>query len=200
MAAQYLFRVVRRPITGKSFELLDAIVEQRSANTADPRSFVLASIASPRTFITTSTRLDDLDELQVLVENAFDSEETRANWDKLAALTSSTATSLSRIVKNMGNVDDANFIQRYTFRHDSNSRPQLIAALEEFSGQGDASGIGITASLNSNLVVASQAVKNLSDLGGPFDRLRDDAAIISRGANVLVHCSDWKSSIVKILR
>ncbi len=199
MAAQYLFRIDREPVPGKSFKLLDAIVKERSPDPDSPRSFVLMSIASQRTYITTTFRFDDLDELQFLVDQAFESEETKANWDRIGAFTASTENSISRIVKRIENLDEANFIQRYTFRHDSNSRPQLIAALEEFSGQSEEISIGITASLNSNVVMASQAVKNLSDLGGPFDRLRDDPAIISQGANVLVHCSDWRSSIVKII-
>ena len=198
MAPKYLMRVVREPMPGKAFELIDAVIEQRQ-RMGITEGVTTASIASPRMLIVSSTPYESLSELQSRVDGIFDDDEARASWDRVGALANSTVNNLSRVVEPPDGIEDANYIQRYIFQHDTSSRRQLVAALQELRAHGDGPKIGITQSMSGGVVVASRAVGSLAELESYGDRLQDDPSTILRAASVLAQCTSWSSGIAKVV-
>jgi hypothetical protein len=196
--SKYLLRVIREPLPGKTFELMNAVIEHRSLK-GDSAGMTAMSVASPWMQMISSTPYASLADMQAKVDGMFENTEAQTSWDRVGTLASSTVINLSRVVVSPTGIEDANYVQRYIFKHDSTSRPQLIAALQEMAAHSDDDGFGITASLTDNTVVASRAVKSLAELEGPFDRLRDDPGTITRSNNVLVHCSDWFAVLTKVV-
>ena len=198
MAPKYLMRIVREPKPGKTFELMDAVIEQRQ-RMGITAGVTTVSVAAPRMLIISSTPYESLSELQSRIDGIFDDDEARAGWDTVGALAKSTVNNLSRIVEPPDGIENANYIQRFIFQHDPTSRRQLVAALQELRAQGDGPKIGITQSTSGGAVVASRAVGSLAELEGHMDRLRDDPSTILRAASVLAHCTSWSSGIAKVV-
>ena len=198
MAPKYLMRTIREPMPGKAFELIDAVIEQRQ-RMGITEGVTTASIAAPKMLIISSTPYESLSDLQSRVDGIFDDDEARASWDRVGALAKSTVNNLSRVIEPPDGIENANYIQRYVFQHDTSSRRQLVAALQELRAQGDGPKIGITQSTSGGAVVASRAVGSLAELESPMDRLRDDPSTILRAASVLAHCTSWSSGIAKVV-
>ena len=198
MAPKYLMRIIREPMPGKTFELIDAVIEQRQ-RTGITEGVTTASIAAPRMLIVSSTPYESLSDLQSRVDGIFDDDEARASWDRVGALAKSTVNNLSRVIEPPDGIENANYVQRYVFQHDTSSRRQLVAALQEMRAQGDGPKIGITQSTSGGAVVASRAVGSLAELESHMDRLRDDPSTVLRAAGVLAHCTSWSSGIAKVV-
>jgi len=198
MDPKYVMHVIREPLAGKAFELMDAVVEQR-ANMGITEGITTASIASPRMLIVTTTPYESLADLQTRADGIFDSEEARAQWDRIGALASSTVNSLSRVIVPPEGSETANYFQRYVFTNDTSSRRQLLGALQEMNAQGTGPDLGISASISGGQVIVSRAVDSLSDLEEPWDRLAEDPGTIARAASVLANCTDWGSGIAKVI-
>lgn len=198
MAPKYLMRIIREPMPGKAFELIDAVIEQRQ-RMGITEGVTTASIAAPKMLIISSTPYESLSDLQSRVDGLFDDDEARAGWDRVGALAKSTVNNLSRVIEPPDGIENANYVQRYVFQHDTSSRRQLVAALQEMRAQGDGPKIGITQSTSGGSVVASRAVGSLAELESHMDRLRDDPSTILRAASVLAHCTSWSSGIAKVV-
>ena len=198
MAPKYLMRIIREPMPGKAFELIDAVIEQRQ-RMGITEGVTTVSVAAPRMLIISSTPYESLSELQSRIDGIFDDDEARAGWDSVGALAKSTVNNLSRIVEPPDGIENANYIQRFIFQHDTTSRRQLVAALQELRAQGDGPKIGITQSTSGGAVVASRAVGSLAELEDHMDRLRDDPSTILRAASVLALCTSWSSGIAKVV-
>ncbi|MFB3103945.1 MAG: hypothetical protein ACE1ZA_03370 [Pseudomonadales bacterium] len=198
MAPKYLMRIIREPMPGKAFELIDAVIEQRQ-RMGITEGVTTASIAAPKMLIISSTPSESLSDLQSRVDGIFDDDEARAGWDRVGALAKSTVNNLSRVIEPPDGIENANYIQRYVFQHDTSSRRQLVAALQEMRAQGDGPKIGITQSTSGGAVVASRAVGSLAELEDHMDRLRDDPSTILRAASVLALCTSWSSGIAKVV-
>jgi hypothetical protein len=198
MAPKYLMQVVREPRPGKATELMQAVIAQR-AKTDHPLGTTTMTIASSVQAVVTSTPYESLADLQSTVDGTFEDAETMAEWDKVAALASSTRNNLSQIIQLPDNMMSAKYVERYVFYHDPMSRGQLIAAIQEFSARSDDPNVGITSSMIGNTIFVSRPLESLAELESAFDRLRDDPAAITRGSNVLVHSTDWIAGISKVV-
>ena len=198
MAPKYLMRIVRAPMPGKAFELMEAVIEQRK-QMGITEGLTTMSIASPRMLVVSSTPYEELSDLESRVDGIFDSEEARASWDHVGSLAASSVNNLSRVIAPPEGIETANYIQRYIFNPAPSSRRNLIAALVEYFEQSEGQKAGITTSVNSPSVVASIAVGSLSDLEGGWDRLRDDAGTITRASSIMAHCESWTCGIAKVV-
>ena len=198
MAPKYLMRIVREPMPGKAFELMEAVIEQRK-QMGIAEGLTTVSIASPRMLVVSSTPYEELSELEARVGGIFDREEARASWDKVGSLASSTVNNLSRVIVPPEGIETANYIQRYIFNPAPGSRRNLLAALVEFAEQSEGPRAGITGSVNSPAIVASIAVGSLSDLEGGWDRLQNDAGTMTRANSVVGHCESWTSGIARVV-
>jgi len=198
MEPKYVVRIIREPLPGKAFELMDAVVEQR-ANMGIAEGVTTVSIAAPRMLIITTTPYENLADFQSRVDGIFESDEARAGWDRVSALASSTVNNLSRVIVPPEDRETANFFQRYVFTHDSSSRRSLIAALQEMNAQGAGPDFGISTSVSGSHVTATMAVDSLSELEEPWGRLAEDPGTMARAANVLAHSTEWGSGIAKVI-
>jgi hypothetical protein len=191
-------RTLREPKPGKAFELMDAVIGLR-AGFGIKNGITTVNVAAPRSLVITSTQFEDLDEVEALYEGVFASSETKARWERAGIFAKSTHSDLSRIVEPLDGLDDATYVQRYIFSHDSSSRRPIIDALVEMREQAEGAKVGISASMNNNSVIATRAVRRLVDLESAWDRLRDDPGTIARATSVLALCTNWRSSIAKIV-
>lgn len=198
MEPKYVMRVIREPLPGKAFELMDAVVEQR-VNMGIAEGVTTASIAAPRMLIITTTPYENLAELQSRADGIFDNDDARAQWDRVGALAKSTVNNLSSVIVPPEGRETANYFQRYIFTHDTSSRRPLVGALQEMNSQSTGPDLGISVSVSGGQVVATRAVESLSDLEEPWDQLANDPGTIARAANVLAHCSGWSSGIAKVI-
>ncbi|MDA1280566.1 MAG: hypothetical protein O3B95_11125 [Chloroflexi bacterium] len=198
MTPKYLMRILREPLPGKAFELMDAVIEQRKQmGIADGMTTV--SVASARMLIVSSTPYENLADLQARVDGIFDNQDARKAWDRVGALARSTVNNLSRIVEPPEGIEEANYIQRYVFEPRITSRRQLVDALREINARSGEPNLGITASINGSTVIASRAVRSMADMEEPWDKLRDDPGTLSRAAAALALCDSWSSGIAKVV-
>lgn len=198
MAPKYLMRIVREPLPGKAFELMDAVSAQR-AQSGITNGVTSVSVAAPKMVVISSTPYESLEEIQTRIDGIFESPEARASWDSVGALAKSTVNALSTIIEVPDGIEEAIYTHHFRFQHRPDSRRRLIDALREFRAHDVGQKIGITASMNTNYIVASQALRSLSELEESGDRLREDMGTIARATAVANQSEGWTAAITKVI-
>lgn len=198
MAPKFLMRVIREPQSGKAFEVVNAALAFRQqAGTTD--STVTMSVFSPITRVITAVPFDDMTAIEGLVDRVFSDPERQAAYDAIGALCNSVNINLSRVINPPDGIENAKWVRRYVFHHDTHSRRQLVGALMELNEHGDGPKVGITVSMNGPAVIATLAAQSLSEIEEANDRLENDAGTQARAAAVLAASTTWMSGIAKVM-
>lgn len=197
MPPKFLMRNIREPLPGKGFEVVDAVLEARK--NSQLQSGVSMSIFSPIPRVITSTPFDDMASIEGPVEAVMSSPERQASFDAIAALCRSTRITLSRIIAQPEGLENAKWLQRYVFHHDTQSRRQLVAALQEFREHSEGKKMSITASLAGPVIISTLAAESLSEIEDAGDRLQNDPGTQARAAAILNATTDWSSGIAKVM-
>ena len=199
MAPKFVMRVVRVPMPGKNFEVLDRVLENRGRSDSGSRSTTMGIFSAARNIIT-STAFENLVEAEQAVEDVLSSPERRAEYDAISALCSSINITLSRIIEPPEGRETANWVHRYVFQHTPTGRPALVAALREIRSHQDSPKSGITVSGNGPTIVVTTAVESLSTIEERGDALVSDPGLMARAAAALSHVDSWGAGIARVYR
>ncbi len=198
MAPKFLMRSIREPLPGKYFELVNAVLEFRKTSGVSD-STVSMSIFSPVNRVISAAPFDDMASLEGVVEGVMSSPERQAAFDALGALCSSTHINLSRVIVPPEGIENAKWLQRYVFNFDPSSRNRLVEALQEFREHSEGPKIGITASLNGPVILATRTAQSLSDIEAASDRLQNDPGTRARAAAIIGATTSWTSGIARVM-
>lgn len=199
MAPKFVMRVVRTPMPGKNFEVLDRILENRGRTDTGSRMTTMGIFSASRLVITT-TPFESLVEAEQTAESVISSPERRAEYDATSALCSSINISLNRIIDPPEGLETANWVHRYVFQHTPTGRPALVAALREIRSHQDSPKSGITTSANGTTVVVATAVESLSTIEERGDALLSDPGLMARADAALSHVDAWGAGIARVYR
>jgi hypothetical protein len=199
LAPKYIMRVIRTPMPGKNFEVLDRVIGNVGRSDARSRSTTMGVFSASRLVITT-TPFESLVEAEQAAESVLSSAERRAEYDATSALCSSVNIGLSRIIEAPEGLETANWLHRYVFQSSPTGRPALLAALREIRSHQDSPKSGITSSLHGSVVVAATAVESLSQIEERFDALANDAGVKARTMAALGHVDSWGAGIARVYR
>ena len=199
MAPKFVLRVVRQPLSGKVFEVLEDVLKYRR-ETGLTNGVTTLGVFSLGSQVITTTPYDSLEAAQEAAEGVLSDSDRRKAFDAIGAKCSSVRTPLSRIIEPADGRDDAEWVHRYVFQHKPTARQELIAALQEFRSHQDTPKFGITASLNSTSIVVSTAMQSLSLAEERGDQLMSDPGTQARAAAALEHVDSWNAGIARVYR
>ena len=117
----------------------------------------------------------------------------------VTALCRSANINLSRIITPPDGIENAKWVRRWVFQHDTQSRRRLIGSLQELNEHTDGPKAGITVSLNGPTVIATRAAQSLSEIEEANDRLESDMGSQVRAAAVLSASTTWMSGIARVM-
>ena len=197
MAPKFLMRVVREPLSGKSFEVVNAALAARQQSAL--QSSITMSVFSPVSRVITSAPFENMAEIESAVEAVATDPERQAGFDGVAALCRSVWIDLSRVIVPREQVDNVKWVRRYLFHHSPTGRRQLVAALLEFNEHSDGPKAAITVSVNSPIVIASISAQSLSEIEAAGDRLENDPGTQARAAAVLSAAESWGGGISRVM-
>jgi len=198
MAPKYVMRVIREPMPGMAFEVLEKVLEFRRAGGI--QGMTTAGVFSARQLIVSTTPFESLSEAESLVDGLLSNPQRQQAFADIGALCTSTANNLSRIIEPGSGRETANWIQRYVFTHAPSERRQLIEALREYGSHLGDPKISITGSMNGPQVVSSLAVESLSTIEGRGEAIANDPATTARASAVISHTETYAVGIAKVYR